>query len=262
MSPNPMHPKLWAPPTLVEQHERLWTAFCGLPIPEFHNHYLIVLETLCCHDEMESAWHEISRHAQRHDYHQELAERITKSILRKPTCTELSAEQLREKKKQAASAAKKLKGLLNQMGFQDMSVFPILGTKAMSGAIYHFIDGTPTKKPLPVESTEWADALDFLGGVMMKNHPGVGTIESLLSRLEQRLESDDERLWPRHRSGTTDARVKHLCLSTGQFTKELCGMPLYGSVARICNIFFEESMDAQRARKVLNAAGVSGAEAP
>lgn len=242
----------WAPKELTGQHDRLLSVFtcAGFDFEtEFQREYVATLRLLCTNDEMSRVWPEIARHAKQSDYHVSLAEQATAARLAHPICPGMSAEELRNARTQAATAARRLRGLLTQMGFDQQSVFPILGAKAMSGAINHFLDGTHLS--LSDDPQVWKQELTTLGGVMMKNSPGVGSIGDLLERLAERLESKDKELWPPYRKDDEGARARHLCIVVGNFVSDLCGTPLYGTVTTICGVFFPGVLQKDSVRSIL-----------
>lgn len=248
----------WAPADLIDRRERLLVAFSGVGFDletDFQRRYIETIEALCTAADMEHAWAEIAKHARRADYHHELASEVTKALLLPPLCPGLTADERRTKRLQAAKAARKLSELLGELGFEQQSVFPILGTKAMSGAVQYFLQDTSVK--LSADSKVWVRELTTLAGLMMKNSPGVGTIGDLLERMAARLESKDDQFWPAHRQDDEQARAKLLCLMVGRLIHEVCGTPLYGTVARICDVFFPGCIQVDNARKVLNAAGIA-----
>ncbi len=248
----------WAPADLIDRRERLLSATVGAGFDletEFQRKYVETIESLCTSADMERAWLEIARHAKRSDYHNDLALEITKALLRKPVCPGLDADVVREKRKRAAKTARDLADLLSELGFEKQSVLPIMGTKTMHAVFVHFTDGLDVT--ISDDSALWARELNVLAGTMMQNTPGVGSIGDLLERMAARLESKDKTFWPAFRQDDEQSRAKELCRDVGKLIHEVCGTPLYGTVARICDVFFPGCIQVDNARKVLNAAGIA-----
>lgn len=239
----------WAPPRLVDEY--IYTHNLFIKDNDFVRYYLTTIQTLCTSSPMERVWEEIEKHISdsttaRKDYYQiELAEIIAKTLGKKPTILN------REKYEQAANAADKLRGLYALLELSNESVIPIIGTKAISGIVNHFISHNEFST-IPTESRDWAKEISLLSYQLETSYPGVGSIDTLLRTLAKRLR--DPKYHKNHTDGSDESRAKNLCINVGIHNSEMLGTPLYRSIGAICRTFFPNVNF--NARNVLNAAGI------
>ncbi|MCX7168599.1 MAG: hypothetical protein NTV11_20325 [Rhodocyclales bacterium] len=135
-----------------------------------------MIDTLCSSPAMESVWREIESRAIDSDYHRDFALAVFQALKESPAHAFTPAE-FRRKRHQAAAAAEKLRNILNEIGGGSSTVFPILGTKAMSGAVDYFLQGQGFVTP---DDSQWGLELQILNASLMSNAPGVGTWDALL----------------------------------------------------------------------------------
>lgn len=144
--------------------------------------------------------------------------------------------EFRRKRLQTAAAAEKLRQLLAETGIGGQTVFPLLGTKAVSGAVHYFLQGQGF---ILSDDTRWAHELQLLNATLVANAPGVGTWDALLGTLASRLSSDAPNYWPGHRAATGNhPRAVNFVAAIGPFIEQTCGQPLLGTVAALANVFF------------------------
>lgn len=221
----------WAPPSLLEYREFIATHI-EVPLRE---EMLDVIDTLCSADAMESVWREIEARAIDPGYHRDFALAVLRSLRVSPAHAFTPAE-FRRKRLQAAAAATKLREILAETGMSGQTVFPILGTKAMSGAVHYFLQGQGLTVP---DDSRWKHELELLNAILMVGAPGVGTWETLLATLASRLSSDDPNHWPGHRAAVGNhPRAVNFVAGIGPFIEQTCGQPLLGTVAKLAKVFF------------------------
>ncbi|MBP6188028.1 MAG: hypothetical protein KA435_04435 [Azonexus sp.] len=221
----------WAPQSLRSLRES-FSLLSDLPLQEKS---IEIIDALCTNPAMESVWREINSRALEPDYHRDFV-LVVFGALRSARSHELTPAEFRKKRLQAAKAAHKLGELLNEIGLGGQTIFPILGTRAMSGAVHYFLQGQGAVVP---DDDKWAQELTSLNATLVTNAPGVGSLDSFLSTLTKRLESSDPNYWPAHRAdnGTHPKAVNFISV-VGPFIEQTCGQPLLGTISKLASIFF------------------------
>ena len=221
----------WAPRSLGEFRSFLDSA-SDWPLQKMA---IEVIDTLCTNPAMESVWREINSRALNSDYHKDFVFVVFRA-LQSTREHALTPAEFRQKRLQAAKAAHKLCELLGDIGLSSQTVFPVLGTRAMSGAIQYFVQGQGMVVP---DDDQWSRELMLLNATLMSNAPGVGTWDSLLSTLTRRLESSDPNYWPAHRADNgTHPRAVNFVAVVGPFIEQTCGQPLLGTLSTLASVFF------------------------
>ncbi|MGX8883196.1 hypothetical protein ACWWD9_08275 [Methylovorus sp. SPW-M1] len=208
--------------------------------------YLDVSSRMCSDPLMESIWNEILKRAKSSDYEKGLVSQVTQAVYEKPTVAQ------RVDRNAAVKAAKKLRSLLVRMGLSEQSIFPLIGTKACSSLIYHFLDNEHFRVQYE-DSEDWKRELNHFSLVQNKENPSLGSINQLLQRLEENLGNSEYYL---HSVDDSDeSRAKRLCCLAGAYLKEVCGSPLYGTLDKLSQVFFP---DVQlNVRDILRSRGIT-----
>lgn len=221
----------WAPRSLRTLRESL-SSVSDWPL---QGKVIEVIDTLCANQAMESVWREINARALDPEYHKDFAFVVFRALQGAKEHA-LTPAEFRQKRLQAAKAAHKLCELLDEIGLGGQTIFPTLGTKAMSGAIHYFIQGQGMVVP---DDEQWAQELLLLNATLVTNAPGVGTWDSLLSTLTKRLETSDPNYWPAHRADNgTHPRAVNFVAMVGPFIETTCGQPLLGTLSTLASVFF------------------------
>lgn len=245
----------WAPTRLTELHDVLLSVSAeareegsqALQEVAFQVRSLEVIRTLCTDLRMESVWSVIQAKASSPDIHCDLALVATNSILPPQEFQRLTPAQFLKKRAQAAAAARNLRNILAEMGFDSQTIFPILGARAISGPVQYFLQDQGTT--LPPDAKEWTLELKRLNKMMITNAPGVGTWRDLLDRLATTMEADGKG-WQDYKrvDGPDDeaGRARNFAFSLDDFFRERCGCQLVPQVMTMTEIFFPDECRENR----------------
>lgn len=221
----------WAPPPSLLEYRESFADNLDHPLSA---EICTVIDKLCS-SEMKSVWSQIDRRAIHHDYHKDFALEVFKALRTSPV-RQMTPAEFRRKRTQAAVAAQKLKALLEATGLGKHTVFPALGTEAVSGVVNYFLQGQDVILP---DDGSWGRELETLNATLVTNSPGVGSWDALLNTLITRLESPDDRFWPEYRAtkGIHPEAVNFVA-SIGPYIEQLCGQPLLGTISNLTAAFF------------------------
>lgn len=202
---------------------------------------------LCTDKRMEAIWRAIDEKTTDRDYHWDLAGVIADGLRAIFHHQTLTPKQFKAKREKARGLAKELRNVLAEMGWDDQTVFPMLGAKAMFHSVGFLLNGQAAV--LPPNAKDWSFALMRLNQSMMDDAPGVGTWRDLLDRLATSMDADGKG-WQDYRrvSGPDDSNGQAVNFAFGvdKFLREYCGCQLVPQVMTMTEIFFPDECRENR----------------